>query len=84
MEKLRPTHDLQAVQRVFSTVEGLALTGTALGTAITLGFDRQSIVDVIQTIQARHFRKSMTSYADHRAWQVSIMCRPTPDCFTSR
>jgi len=27
------------------------------------------MVEVIQTMERRHFYKSMTAYADHRAWQ---------------
>jgi motility quorum-sensing regulator/GCU-specific mRNA interferase toxin len=32
-------------------------------------FSRSEFVATIQTIERRHFYKSMTSFADHRVWQ---------------
>jgi motility quorum-sensing regulator / GCU-specific mRNA interferase toxin len=69
MEKRRPQHDLSSIQRQFSSVDGLRLTGTALRGAFALGFDRAGIVATIQRIERPHFYKSMTSYADPRQWQ---------------
>jgi len=37
------------------------VTGTALRDAFSLGYGRQEIVDVIQTIKAGHFYKTMPS-----------------------
>ena len=68
-EKRKPTYDLDASRAVFSTVEALSVTDTALKTAAALGFSRQDIVATIQTIQRTHFYKSMTSHRDHRIWQ---------------
>ena len=68
-EKRKPTYDLDAFKATFSTVEGLRVTGTAIGTAAALGFGRAEIVATIQTMQRKQFYKSMTSYADHRIWQ---------------
>ena len=45
------------------------MTVTALKGAAELGFDRHDIVDTIQSIERRHFVKSMTAYADNRTWQ---------------
>jgi motility quorum-sensing regulator/GCU-specific mRNA interferase toxin len=68
-EKRQPTYDLAAFKAAFSSVERLAVTGTALRGAAALGFGRAEIVETIQTMQREYFYKSMTSYADHRLWQ---------------
>jgi motility quorum-sensing regulator / GCU-specific mRNA interferase toxin len=68
-EKRKPTYDLDAFKAAFSTVEKLAVTGTALRNAAALGYGRTEIVGTIQTMQRNHFYKSMTSYADSRLWQ---------------
>ncbi len=69
VEKRKPTYDLVAFKAAFATVEGLRVTGTAVRGAAALGFDRAGIVAIIRSMERRHFRKSMTSYADHRIWQ---------------
>jgi len=68
-EKRKPTYDIDAVKAVFSTIEKLNVTGSALRGAASLGFSRNETVATKQTIERRHFYKSMTSYADHRVWQ---------------
>jgi motility quorum-sensing regulator / GCU-specific mRNA interferase toxin len=68
-EKRQPTYDLEAFKAAFSSVEKLAVTGTALRSAAALGFRRIEIVETIQTMQRERFYKSMTAYADHRLWQ---------------
>jgi motility quorum-sensing regulator / GCU-specific mRNA interferase toxin len=68
-EKRKPTYDLDAFKATFSTVEKLAVTGTALRSAASLGFGRAEIVSTILTMQRGHFFKSMTAYADSRQWQ---------------
>jgi motility quorum-sensing regulator/GCU-specific mRNA interferase toxin len=68
-EKRKPTYDLTAFKAAFSSAEKLRVTGTAIRSAAALGFDRQAIIDTIQTMERGHFYKSMTSYADHRVWQ---------------
>ena len=68
-EKRQPTYDLEAFKATFSSVERLAVTGTALRSAAALGFGRAEIVETIQTMKREHFYKSMTAYADHRLWQ---------------
>lgn len=60
---------LDAFKATFSTMEKLAVTGTALRSAASLGFGRAEIVSTIQTMQRGHFFKSMTAYADSRLWQ---------------
>jgi motility quorum-sensing regulator/GCU-specific mRNA interferase toxin len=68
-EKRKPTYDLDAFKAEFNTMDKLALTGTALRSAATLGFGRAEIVTTIQTMKREHFYKSMTALADHRLWQ---------------
>ena len=68
-EKRKPTYDIDAIKAAFSTVEALNVTGAALRGAASLGFGRSEIVAIIQTIERRHFYKSMTSILDHRVWQ---------------
>jgi len=68
-EKRKPAYDLEAFKTAFGTVDRLTLTGTALRNAAALGFGRSEIVATIQTMQRRHFYKSMTSYVDSRLWQ---------------
>jgi motility quorum-sensing regulator / GCU-specific mRNA interferase toxin len=64
-EKRQPTYDLEAFKASFSSVERLAVTGTALRSAAVLGCGRAEIVATIQTMKREHFCKSMTAYADH-------------------
>ena len=68
-EKRKPTYDLEAFKIAFNDTEKIAVTGTALRTASAMGFGRADIVSTIQTMQRRHFCKSMTSFNDHRLWQ---------------
>jgi motility quorum-sensing regulator/GCU-specific mRNA interferase toxin len=68
-EKKKPTYDLEAFKAAFSSVEKLAITGSALRSAAALGFGRVEIVSTLQTMQREHFYKSMTSYSDSRLWQ---------------
>lgn len=69
MEKRRPTHDLAAFKAAFADDRGATITSTAIRTAAALGFGRAEIRATIDTMQRRHFYKSMTSYADHTNWQ---------------
>ena len=68
-EKRKPTYDLDAFKATFSSIEKLAVTGTALRNAAALGFGRIEILKTIQTMQRDHFYKSMTAYTNHRQWQ---------------
>ena len=64
-EKLKPTHDLDAIKSTFCTPDQLRATGTAIRTAAELGFGREGIVRVVPSIERHDFRKSMISHADH-------------------
>jgi len=68
-EKRKPTYDLEAFKAAFNSVEKLAVTGKALRSAAALGFGRAEIVRTVQTMERRHFYKSMTSYENIQLWQ---------------
>ena len=68
-EKRKPTYDLDAFKAAFSTVEKLAVTGSALRGAASLGYGRAEIVETVKRMQRGQFYKSMTAYADSRLWQ---------------
>lgn len=69
MEKRRPTYDLNEIKAAIGSVETLAITTSALRSAVALGFDRAGIVETINAVDRRMFVKSMTTFADHRIWQ---------------
>ncbi|MBI2375107.1 MAG: type II toxin-antitoxin system MqsR family toxin [Deltaproteobacteria bacterium] len=69
MEKRKPTYDLDTIKAAFSTAEKLRMTKTAADCAFTLGLRLNDVVEVIQSTTRAHFRKSMTSIANHRVWQ---------------
>jgi motility quorum-sensing regulator/GCU-specific mRNA interferase toxin len=68
-QKRKPTYDIEAFKSAFASVERLSVTGTALRSAVALGFGRAEIVATIQSMQREHFYKSMTAYANPRLWQ---------------
>jgi motility quorum-sensing regulator / GCU-specific mRNA interferase toxin len=68
VEKRKPTYDLDGFQ-IWARSSRFRVTGAALRTAAGLGFGAAQMADVIQTMQRRHFAKSMTSHHDHREWQ---------------
>ena len=67
-EKRKPTYDLGTFQ-CWASSESFRATGTALGSALALGFTSSDMVDVIQSMRRDYFYKSMTTYADHKVWQ---------------
>jgi len=68
MEKRKPTYDLGSFQDAARRGE-VAVTRTAAQTAQRLGFDYDGMMAVIESMNRRHFYKSMTAYADNAAWQ---------------
>jgi motility quorum-sensing regulator/GCU-specific mRNA interferase toxin len=69
MEKRKPSFDLYRFKEVASNVTTLDLTGTALASARSIGFDVDDIAELVKTMNRSMFYKSMTSYADHTLWQ---------------
>ncbi len=68
-EKRKPTYDLEAFKARFSSVDGLAVSGSAIKNYIALGFTASDVVDTMQTMRREQFYKSMTAYNDSRQWQ---------------
>ena len=69
MEKRKPTFDLTSFQAAYANPATRLTTRTAVRDARRLGFDRGDVVRAILAMRREHFRKSMTSHADHRIWQ---------------
>ncbi|QQP94013.1 type II toxin-antitoxin system MqsR family toxin (plasmid) [Skermanella sp. TT6] len=69
MDKRKPTYDLASFKASFSSVEKLNATIVALQGARSLGITVTGMVSVIQTMERKHFYKSMTSNNDHTVWQ---------------
>lgn len=67
MEKLKPTHNLEAFKRAFALHQ--AMTVTARRSASELGFEIDDVVNVVLAMTGADFVKSMTSYNDHKRWQ---------------
>jgi motility quorum-sensing regulator / GCU-specific mRNA interferase toxin len=68
-QKDRPTHDLEAIKAVFSDTKNLNITGSALRDAAAIGYGSEEIIEVIQTIEAGHFYKTMASEKVPGLWQ---------------
>lgn len=68
MEKATPHCRLPFVHALIQAGRVRA-TATALTGAAALGFDFDSVLDVILALRASDFHKSMTTHADHRIWQ---------------
>lgn len=67
-EKRKPTYDLDSFQ-AWAASAGFRVAGSAARTAAEIGFSATDMIDTIQTIQRRHFNKSMTSHHNSREWQ---------------
>lgn len=61
MEKRRPTYDLSAFQKA-SEDGALIIASSAIQSATQLGFSRSEINETIQTMENKHFQKSMTAH----------------------
>jgi motility quorum-sensing regulator/GCU-specific mRNA interferase toxin len=69
MEKHKPHYNLETIKFVAADINKLEITISAMQGAASLGFGRDDVVRIIQTILSKHFYKSMTSYSDSSAWQ---------------
>ena len=67
MEKHTPHHNLSEVKACLQAGK-VHSTFTALAGAASLGFDFPGMLAVVETLTMQDFYKSMTTYADHRAW----------------
>jgi motility quorum-sensing regulator/GCU-specific mRNA interferase toxin len=69
MEKRKPNYDLERFKAVAGDARTLDLTGTAILSARSIGFEIEQIAALIRTMTRQMFYKSMTSYRDHKLWQ---------------
>ena len=68
-DKRTPTYDLASFRAAFSDPNNFNATGTAVLDARALGFLKADMVETIQTMERKHFYKSMTSIDDSSKWQ---------------
>ena len=68
-EKWKPTHCLRSFKKAFSEPDSVEVTGSAIRGAMALGLGDFEMNEVIQTMEGKHFYKSMTSHANHKIWQ---------------
>lgn len=64
LDKYTPTYDLESFKQSRFEIKHSALMGAA-----SLGFGRSDIHAAIQSMERKHFYKSMTSYGDRHIWQ---------------
>lgn len=69
MEKRKPHHGLAAFKASMSTVDKLHMTGAAQKDAQAIGYGLSDVVAALQSLDRKHFYKSMTSYGNNRKWQ---------------
>ena len=68
MEKRTPHCKLIAVKAMIGAGK-VRSTMSALSGGAALGFDFEDIVDVVMSLTAKDFYKSMTTHDDHTVWQ---------------
>lgn len=65
-----PKYDLQDIKRAFDRVTKLNMTYSAMRGQYELGFDDQTIVEVIQLLKEKDFYKSMLpTHVNFAEWQ---------------
>ncbi len=69
MEKHKPHYLLKAIQAQMTTSEAMNLTLSARTGIRSVGMSQADALTVVQSLVAVDFYKSMTTNADHRAWQ---------------
>ena len=68
MEKGTPHCSLSLIKTLVEA-EKVRSTMSALAGAAALGFDFDDIVEIVLSLSAKDFYKSMTTYSNHRVWQ---------------
>jgi motility quorum-sensing regulator/GCU-specific mRNA interferase toxin len=68
MEKRKPHFKLELVKQVVAE-QRYRFTRVALEGGAELGMELTDMLAVINALTSRDFFKSMTTYADHTAWQ---------------
>jgi motility quorum-sensing regulator/GCU-specific mRNA interferase toxin len=75
VEKNTPHCKLADVQGLVRAGK-VRITKSAVIGAAALGLGPAAIVETLMSLDRRQFRKSMTTYADHRVWQ-DVYCAVT-------
>lgn len=75
MEKRTPHVGLATIRRLIETGR-VRMTFSAVQGAQGLGMDTGEVLNVVRALRPSDFRKSMTTYADHRIWQ-DVYCPTT-------
>ncbi|WP_434111092.1 type II toxin-antitoxin system MqsR family toxin [Paraburkholderia caffeinilytica] len=75
MEKSTP-HCTLADAQDLARAGKIRITKSAVIGAAALGLGPAAIVETLMSLDRRSFRKSMTTYADHRVWQ-DVYCAMT-------
>ena len=68
MEKSTPHCKLRVIKSLVEAGK-LRMTASAVIGAELMGFDRAGMVEVVLSLTATDFYKSMTTHADHKIWQ---------------
>lgn len=68
MEKRIPHTPLNKIKKLIEANK-INFTRSAIKSAANLGMKESNIVDVVLSLTAQDFYKSMTSNADHKIWQ---------------
>lgn len=68
MEKRTPHNRLEAIQSMLAAGR-VRMTFSAIQGARALGLDEGDVLEIVGDLARTDFRKSMTTYADHRIWQ---------------
>ncbi len=68
-EKWKPSHSLEKFQQAFAEPDSVEVTTSAIKGAMALGIGEIEMNEVVQTMEGKHFYKSMTSHANHKVWQ---------------
>lgn len=78
--KLKPHHDLAAVQAKFAEVNTLEITRAAVESARALGYSLEDIVEAVQALERDDFVKSETAHSppNSRVWHDTYNM-PWPD-----
>ena len=69
MEKKRPHYDLSAIKQQMDSVQAMVLTTSARNGIKKARMSLQQAWQVMQALSQKNFYKSMTVYADNKAWQ---------------
>ncbi len=69
MEKRRQSYILADIQSQMKNIDGLRLTSSSRKGLVELDFDDNDAVNAIQALTMNDFKKSMTTYANHKVWQ---------------